>query len=564
VNQTLSARKPRERSIPYSQNHGIAAGEPALGRGQVVGPEREGGPVRPLVADQDAAGVVGHVQPLVEVEGQRIRRLDPGEPRRQLGRQQGEPAEGGIDVEPQALLAAEPGQGRKVVDRPGVDRPGGTHDAEGLQARRPVGRERALECGNLHPVPGIDRDQAQLVAAEAQKLERLGDAAMRLARGVADETRTTPLQALAAHVAAGMGLACGGEADHGRHRGAADQKAARTLGQAEDLPRPLDHLALDIDGRMLTAAEVGVERPGQELGQGPRRRAGAVDPAHEARVGVARGIGQDEGLEPGIGLVEIDALARQGPGERRLHRLGHGLPDRPVAHARPAVDHRVHRPMAGGAERLPVHRIERAALVLRHPRPFPWRRRRGALMLAARCSSLLLGTMSLEPLRYDDRDLRRILEGVKTIAMVGASTNEMRPSYFAMLYLQGKGYRVLPVNPRSAGQTLLSETVHPDLASLPVVPDMVSIFRRSEEAGAVAEEAVRLGIRVVWMQLGVRDDAAAERLKARGAEVVMDRCPKIEYGRLFGEIGWLGVNRGIVSAKRGQAVQLKRKKGGLV
>ena len=170
----------------------------------------------------------------------------------------------------------------------------------------------------------------------------------------------------------------------------------------------------------------------------------------------------------------------------------------------------------------------------------------------------------MEPLTYDDAYIRGILDRVKTIAMVGASTSEMRPSYFAMLYLQGKGYRVIPVNPRYAGQSLLGETVQPDLASLPVRPDMVSIFRRSEDAGAVADEAVRLGIPVIWMQLGVRDDAAAERAKAAGHDVVMNRCPKIEYGRLLGEIGWLGVNRGIVSAKRGEAVQLKRKKGGLV
>jgi predicted CoA-binding protein len=169
-----------------------------------------------------------------------------------------------------------------------------------------------------------------------------------------------------------------------------------------------------------------------------------------------------------------------------------------------------------------------------------------------------------EPLPYDDAYLRGILGRVKTIAMVGASTSEMRPSYFAMLYLQGKGYRVIPVNPRYAGETLLGETVQPDLASVPVRPDMVSIFRRSEEAGAVSDEAVRQGIPVIWMQLGVRDDAAAERAKAAGHEVVMNRCPKIEYGRLCGEIGWLGVNRGILSAKRGEAVQLKRKKGGLM
>jgi predicted CoA-binding protein len=168
------------------------------------------------------------------------------------------------------------------------------------------------------------------------------------------------------------------------------------------------------------------------------------------------------------------------------------------------------------------------------------------------------------PLSYADDDLRRILTTVKTIAMVGASTSEMRPSYFAMLYLQGKGFRVLPVNPRYAGQTLLGETVYPDLASLPVVPDMVSLFRRSSEVGPVVDEAVRLGIPVIWMQLGVRNDAVAERARAAGREVVMDRCPKIEYGRLFGEIGWLGVNRGLISAKRGTATQLKRKSGGLV
>ncbi len=169
--------------------------------------------------------------------------------------------------------------------------------------------------------------------------------------------------------------------------------------------------------------------------------------------------------------------------------------------------------------------------------------------------------MPAELLTYDDTYIRGILDRVKTIAMVGASTSEMRPSYFAMLYLQGKGYRVIPVNPRYAGQSLLGETVQPDLASLPVRPDMVSIFRRSEDAGAVADEAVRLGIPVIWMQLGVRDDEAAERARAAGLKVVMDRCPKIEYGRLFGEIGWAGVNRRVISAKKGQAMQLSRARG---
>lgn len=165
---------------------------------------------------------------------------------------------------------------------------------------------------------------------------------------------------------------------------------------------------------------------------------------------------------------------------------------------------------------------------------------------------------------YDNAYIRGILERVKTIAMVGASANDMRPSYFAMLYLQNKGYRIYPVNPRYAGQQILGEKVHPDLASLPEVPDMVQIFRRSEEVPPIVEEAIRIGAKVIWMQLGVRHGPAAEKARAAGLEVVMDRCPKIEYGRLFGEIGWLGVNRRVISAKRGGAMQLRRKKGGLV
>jgi predicted CoA-binding protein len=166
-------------------------------------------------------------------------------------------------------------------------------------------------------------------------------------------------------------------------------------------------------------------------------------------------------------------------------------------------------------------------------------------------------------LSYDDEMLRGILKRVKTIAMVGASTNEMRPSYFAMLYLQGKDYRVLPVNPGSAGKVLLGETVYPDLAALPLVPDMVDLFRRSDQVGPIVDQALALGVGTIWMQLGVRNDEVARKAEAAGATVVMDRCPKIEYGRLFGEIGWLGVNRGVISARRGEAMQLKRRSGGL-
>jgi uncharacterized protein len=166
-------------------------------------------------------------------------------------------------------------------------------------------------------------------------------------------------------------------------------------------------------------------------------------------------------------------------------------------------------------------------------------------------------------LHYDDAYIKGILQRVKTIAAVGMSANDMRPSYFAMLYLQQKGYRMIPVNPRYAGQEILGEKVVASLDDLPAPPDMVQIFRKSEEAPAVVDKAVRAGAKVVWLQLGIRSDEAATRARAAGLDVVMDRCPKIEYGRLFGEIGWAGVNRRVISAKKGQAMQLSHKKGGL-
>lgn len=163
------------------------------------------------------------------------------------------------------------------------------------------------------------------------------------------------------------------------------------------------------------------------------------------------------------------------------------------------------------------------------------------------------------PLAYDDAFIRRVLKGVKTIASVGLSADPNRPSYFAALYLRKKGYRVIPVNPRYAGQAVLGETAVASLDDLAEPPDMVQVFRRSDQAGAVADAAIAKGAKVLWMQLGVRDDDAADRARAAGLDVVMDRCPKIEHGRLFGEIGWLGVNRRTLSSKRGGAVQLTKR-----
>ncbi len=157
-------------------------------------------------------------------------------------------------------------------------------------------------------------------------------------------------------------------------------------------------------------------------------------------------------------------------------------------------------------------------------------------------------------LSYSDATIADILASVETIVMVGASPDWVRPSFFAMKYLQSKGYRVIPVNPRAAGTDILGEMTYADLASVPHKFQMVDIFRNSAAAGAIVDEAISVprdkGIQVIWMQLGVRNDEAAERAEKAGLKVVMNRCPKIEYGRLFGELAWSGVNTRIISAKR--------------
>src|ERR1700722_4750315 len=152
----------------------------------------------------------------------------------------------------------------------------------------------------------------------------------------------------------------------------------------------------------------------------------------------------------------------------------------------------------------------------------------------------------LDPIAYSDAKIRAILERVRTIALVGASANWNRPSYFVMKYLQGTGYRVIPVNPGIEGKTLLGETAYGSLRDIPEKVDMVDVFRTSEEVPGVVADAVAIGAKVVWMQLGVRHDAAAKTAEAAGLEVIMNRCPKIEFGRLGGELSWSGVNSGII------------------
>jgi predicted CoA-binding protein len=169
---------------------------------------------------------------------------------------------------------------------------------------------------------------------------------------------------------------------------------------------------------------------------------------------------------------------------------------------------------------------------------------------------------------YPDSYIRGILNTVKTIAMVGASEKENRPSYFAFKYLLERGYRMIPVNPGHAGHTMLGQQIYARLSDIAEPIDMVDIFRASQYATAVVQEALALLPRpqVIWMQLGVRNDEAAALAEANGVKVVMNRCPKIEYGRLSSEIAWMGVNTRTLSSKKAtmggvQRMTLNRQSG---
>jgi hypothetical protein len=153
---------------------------------------------------------------------------------------------------------------------------------------------------------------------------------------------------------------------------------------------------------------------------------------------------------------------------------------------------------------------------------------------------------------YPTAYIRDILNTVKTIAMVGASANDVRPSHFVMKYLIDKGYRVIPINPGLAGKTILDQPVFGSLLDVPEPVDMVDVFRNSDAALAVTREALRMEPlpKVIWMQLGVRNDEAAALAEAKGVKVVMNRCPKMEYGKLSGEWAWVGGNSGILSSRR--------------
>jgi len=148
----------------------------------------------------------------------------------------------------------------------------------------------------------------------------------------------------------------------------------------------------------------------------------------------------------------------------------------------------------------------------------------------------------------DINTLRRILRECRTLAVVGLSAEWHRPSFFAAKYMQEHGYRVIPVNPKY--KEILGEKCYGSLHDIPDKVDLVDVFRKSADVPPIADAAIAIGARVLWQQLGVKNEAAAERVRAAGLESVMDRCVKIEHGRLFGGLNWIGVNTKVISAKR--------------
>jgi predicted CoA-binding protein len=173
----------------------------------------------------------------------------------------------------------------------------------------------------------------------------------------------------------------------------------------------------------------------------------------------------------------------------------------------------------------------------------------GPLMTAAPGAS---APAAIDHDNYSDSYIRGILNTVKTIAMVGISPKDNRPSYFAFKYLKERGFRMIPVNPGQAGKDILGEKVYAKLSDIPEPVDMVDVFRASQHALSVVEEALTMTPRprVIWLQLGVRNDEAAKLAEDNGMKVVMNRCPKIEYGRLSSEIAWMGVNTRTLSSKK--------------
>ena len=267
------------------------------------------------IAYQDEAGVVGNLAEFVEIEGQQIRALQALEARLELGREYRQRSQGAIDVEPEPFLLRQRGERVEIVDRPDIDRAGIADEKERRISGTPVGGNRLGKRVNTNTVAGIHRDKAQCVAAETAHLHRQTDAAMGRGRDIGGETLAPGRQPYASAFKAQRRRARNDQRDEIGDRGSGDEDAGCAIGKTEDLPRPLRDLALDLDGCVVAAATIWVERRREHLGEHSRGIAAALHPAHESGMNIAARIRQDALRKNAIGFGKI-ARTRGSPARK--------------------------------------------------------------------------------------------------------------------------------------------------------------------------------------------------------------------------------------------------------
>ena len=337
----------------------LAAGGAALGAHQVRRFVGEGRPVQRAVAHEHDPRIVRDVQPLVEVESQRVGALDPIDAMAQRRREPRQGPEGAVDVEPQAFVARAIGDRGQVVDRTGARAARRGDDRERRRARRAVGRDRRPQRSHVHPQTLVDRDRAQRIAAQTGQLEGSAHRSVRLARRIRDERRGAA-QTAAANAFAQCALPRHQERDEVAHRGSGGDDAAGLGRKFEDLQPPPDHAALDLDRRVIAAAEVRVLRRREQLGQHTDGGPGAVHPAEEARVAVVDRVRLDVIEKREVDVGRIARRARQRIANDRLTDVERDRsPGRALADVAQRLDRVIDGPVRDHSKGFPFVGIER-------------------------------------------------------------------------------------------------------------------------------------------------------------------------------------------------------------
>ena len=312
------------------------------------------------VAHQDKAGVVRHLPPFVEIERDRVRLLDAGKPRRDVGRHDGERADGAVDVEPECLPPRDAGKRRQVIDGAGIDAARRADQQEGGQAGAAVLGDGDVEGIEVDPMAVVCGNDMQRRGAQPGQIHGLRNAAMRGRRRVGNEAFAARRHSLAAHIEAQCARARDQHAEQVRHRRAGDEQPARAVGEFEQLAQPARDLPLDFDRHMVAAAEIGIEAGSQHLRQHAGHVAAAVHPAHEAGMRIAGGEGKNVTHELVMHRRQVARPGRDGFMEAGADAVGNRLPHRAPADVLDVIENVVEHPMPLRAGALPVGRVEPA------------------------------------------------------------------------------------------------------------------------------------------------------------------------------------------------------------